>query len=184
MKITNLFTVKKITWFLYATILTLFIISIYSSINLYRIDKFNKDISTGNTPQLFKQSYEARFSTAFWLAKKEYFKEATVLFNNLEEDANKKHRSAVHYNVGNIFFIRGLKINGTSNSATVRDEAEYLLRQAKKAYVKSIKLDNTHWDARHNLDRLLTMLPDTPTPGVGESDSPGLIMGNIPIGLP
>jgi len=28
------------------------------------------------------------------------------------------------------------------------------------------------------------MLPATPTPGVGESDNPGLIMGNIPIGLP
>ena len=184
MRITNLFSVKKITWILFITILTLFVISIYSLINLYRIDKFNQDINTGTTPELFKQSYEARFSTAFWLAKKEYFKEATVLFNNLEEDTNKKYRSAVHYNVGNIFFIRGLKINGTSNSATVRDEAEYLLRQAKKAYIKSIKLDNTHWDARHNLDRILTMLPDTPTPGVGESDSPGLIMGNIPIGLP
>jgi len=28
------------------------------------------------------------------------------------------------------------------------------------------------------------MLPPDPTPGVGESDSPGLIMGNIPVGLP
>jgi mxaK protein len=66
----------------------------------------------------------------------------------------------------------------------VRDEAEYLFRQAKVAYVASLKLDNSHWGTRHNLDRLLTMLPATPTPGVGESDNPGLIMGNIPIGLP
>jgi mxaK protein len=28
------------------------------------------------------------------------------------------------------------------------------------------------------------MLPPDPTPGVGDSDSPGLIMGNIPVGLP
>ena len=67
---------------------------------------------------------------------------------------------------------------------TVRDEAEYLLRQAKTAYQQSLRLDNSNWGARHNLDRLLTMLPGTPTPGVGESDTPGLIMGSIPVGLP
>mgnify|MGYP001212962335 FL=1 len=184
MKIIRIFTVKKITWLLYIALFGFTILSIYSIINFYQINKFNKDINKGITPELFKQSYEARFSTAFWLAKKEYFKEATILFNNLQEEANNKYKSAIHYNIGNIFFIRGLKINGTSNSTVVRDEAEYLLMQAKKAYIKSIKLDNTHWDAKHNLDRLLTILPDSPTPGVGESDSPGLIMGNIPIGLP
>jgi len=110
------------------------------------------------------------------------FKESTILFNNLLDEANEDQQSAIHYNIGNIFFKRGLIINGTS--MTVRDEAEYLLRQAKKAYVQSLKLNNTHWDAKHNLDRLLTMLPGDPTPGVGDSDSPGLIMGNIPVGLP
>ena len=88
----------------------------------------------------------------------------------------------MQYNLGNIFFLRGLAING--RDLTVRDEAVYLLTQAKTAYMQSLRLDNEHWDARHNLDRILTMLPSEPTPGVGESDSPGLIMGNIPVGLP
>jgi len=66
----------------------------------------------------------------------------------------------------------------------VGKETEYLLRQAKNLYQQAVRLDNTHWDARHNLDRLILLLPGTPTPGVGESDSPGLIMGNIPVGLP
>ena len=87
-------------------------------------------------------------------------------------------------NIGNIFFERGLFINGTSNDNKVRAEAEYLFRQAKKAYEQSLKYDNSHWDSKHNLDRLLTLLPNEPTPGVGDSDSPGLIMGNIPVGLP
>jgi hypothetical protein len=34
------------------------------------------------------------------------------------------------------------------------------------------------------MDRVITLLPENPTPGVGDSDSPGLIMGNIPTGLP
>ncbi len=56
-------------------------------------------------------------------------------------------------------------------------KTEYLLRQAKKSYIQSIKASNVHWDTKHNLDRLLTMLPSDPTPGVGDSDSPGLING-------
>ncbi len=66
----------------------------------------------------------------------------------------------------------------------MRDETEYLLRQAKNAYQLALRLDNTHWDTRHNLDRVMMMLPATPTPGAGESDTPGLIMGKIPVGLP
>jgi mxaK protein len=50
--------------------------------------------------------------------------------------------------------------------------------------MQSLRLDNAHWDARHNIDRVIAMLPAEPVPGVGEGDSPGLIMGNIPVGLP
>jgi len=116
------------------------------------------------------------------LAKKERYKEATLLFTQALPKADASQKSAISYNIGNMFFLRGLAINGTNS--TVRDEAEYLLRQARAAYISSLKNESNHWDARHNLDRLLTMLPGTPTPGVGESDTPGLIMGNIPVGLP
>ena len=104
------------------------------------------------------------------------------MFTQLLPDANLIQRSAIQYNLGNIFFRRALAISGSN--MTVRDEAEYLLRQAHSAYVQSLKQDNSFWDARHNLDRVLMMLPSTPTPGAGESDTPGLIMGNIPVGLP
>ena len=106
------------------------------------------------------------------------------LFNNLSKEGTDDQKSAVYYNIGNIYFKRGLLVNGTSNSSTVRDEAEYLMRQAKKAYEQSLAFNNNHWDVKHNLDRVLTMLPKDPTPGIGDSDSPGLIMGNIPVGLP
>jgi hypothetical protein len=48
----------------------------------------------------------------------------------------------------------------------------------------SIKIDNHAWDVKHNLDRVLMILPANPAPGVGDSESPGLILGNIPVGLP
>ena len=183
MKFLNqLFTIK------YITVIALFIafLSILSvvlnSFYLYKIHKFNEQIFKGESPSSFEQSFEARFSVAYWLAKKEVFKEATILFNNLMKEADDDQKSALQYNIGNIFFKRGLIIRGTN--ITVRDETEYLFQQANKAYRQSLKFRPYYMDAKHNLDRLLTMLPTDPTPGIGDSDSPGLIMGNIPVGLP
>jgi len=181
-KFYRFFTVKKLTW-LFALIAIVAAASVvYNFSRMQQIAAFNEAISAGKPPRSDLQSFEAKFATAYWLAKNERYKEATLLFNKALNGANAEQKAAIHYNLGNIFFLRGLIINGTS--MTVRDEAEYLLRQAKTAYLQSLRLDNSNWGARHNLDRLLTMLPATPTPGVGESDTPGLIMGNIPVGLP
>lgn len=181
-KLSQFFTAKKLTWLFILIVVVATASAIYNFTRIQQIAAFNQAISEGKPPKTDLQSFEARFSTAYWLAKGERYKEATLLFNKALNRATPEQKAAIHYNLGNIFFLRGLIINGTS--MTVRDEAEYLLRQAKTAYQQSLRLDNSNWGARHNLDRLLTMLPGTPTPGVGESDTPGLIMGNIPVGLP
>ncbi len=181
-KIMRFFTVKKLTWLLIIIASISVISSAYFYYRIKQIDAFNLAVSMGQPPKTDLQSFEAKFSTAFWLAKNERYKEAILLFNKALNNANTKQKAAIQYNLGNIFFRRGLAVNGAN--MTVRDEAEYLFRQAKTAYQQSLRLDNSYWDARHNLDRILTMLPGTPTPGVGESDTPGLIMGSIPVGLP
>ncbi len=178
----RMFTVKKLTWLLLIVAVSSAVSAAYHFNRIRQIDAFNAAISEGKTPKTDTQSFEAKFSTAYWLAQNERYKEATLLFNKALNIANNEQKAAIQYNLGNIFFKRGLIINGTS--MTVRDEAEYLFRQAKTAYQLSLRMDPSNWGARHNLDRLLTMLPATPTPGVGESDTPGLIMGNIPVGLP
>lgn len=181
-RIARFFTVKKLTWLLVITAVTAAICSGYYFNRIQQIEAFNEAILAGKPPKTDLQSFEAKFSTAYWLAQNERYKEATLLFNKALNGATTEQKAAIQYNLGNIFFRRGLIINGTN--MTVRDEAEYLFRQAKTAYQQSLRLDDSNWGARHNLDRLLTMLPATPTPGVGESDTPGLIMGNIPVGLP
>ncbi len=175
-------TSKKITWLLLAiTIAAIFYISLETK-RIHEIEAFNKAVTEGRTPETDQESFEAKFATAYWLAKKERFKEAALIFSNLLPKAQPKQKAAIYHNIGNIYFLRGLAINGTNN--TVRDEAEYLLRQAKASYVNSLKIDNANWKTKHNLDRILTMLPSTPTPGVGGDEKAGLIMGNIPVGLP
>jgi hypothetical protein len=150
---------------------------------IHQINAFNQAVSIGKTPQTDRQSFEARFSTAYWLAKNERFKEATLLYSQLTEKGSASQRAAVHHNIGNMFFLKSLQVSG-GNDPKIRDEVEYLLTQAHSSYKQALKLDNSNWGTRRNLDRVITLLPETPTPGVGESDSPGLIMGNIPVGLP
>ncbi|HEY8354150.1 MAG TPA: hypothetical protein VIK69_03970 [Methylophilaceae bacterium] len=175
-------SVRKVTWTLAILATASTLTAAYAWNRIQQIRDFNRAILAADTPATDRQSYEAKFATAYWLARGERYKEATMLFQQLAEKGDLNQRSAVHHNLGNIFFLRGLAVNG--NGMTVRDESEYLFRQAKGAYMQSVKLDNSHWDTRHNLDRVIGMLPEIPTPGVGESDNPGLIMGNIPVGLP
>lgn len=177
------FTVKHWT-------LLLTTIAILSSLGLAQqwnrarqIEAFNEAISTGKNPKTDQQSFEAKFSTAYWLAKNERYKEATLLYSQLAQSGTASQKSAVYHNIGNIFFLKALQVGG-GNDRVIRDEVEYLLTQAHGAYKQSLKLDNGNWGTRRNLDRVISLLPETPTPGVGESDSPGLIMGNIPVGLP
>lgn len=176
------FTTTKLTWLLAIVAITSAVSISYEVNRIHQIKAFNAAISHGKPPKTDTQSFEAKFATAYWLAKNERYKESTLLFTHLAENATAKQKAAILYNVGNIFFLRGIAINGTNG--TVRNETEYLFTQAKTSYLQSLRLDNDHWDVRHNLDRILTIVRGDATPGVGESDTPGLIMGNIPVGLP
>jgi len=181
-KLAQLFTVKKLTWTFAVIAFICLAGSVVTFKRIKQIDAFNHALITGNPPETDKESFEAKFATALYLAKKERYKESTLLFNALMSKGNTEQKSAVQYNLGNIFLLRANAISG--NTASVHQEADYLLLQAKAAYISSLKLDHTQWDAKHNLDRLLGLLPEHPTPGAGEGDKAGLIMGNIPVGLP
>lgn len=181
-KLANFLTVKKLTWLFTAIALVCLTGSMLTYSRIRQIDAFNQAITSGKTPETDKESFEAKFATALYLAKKERFKEATLLFTALMPKANLQQKAALQYNIGNIFLLRANAMGG--RGASIQQETEYLLLQSKAAYVASLKLDNTQWDAKHNLDRLLGLLPEHPTPGVGEGDKAGLIMGNVPVGLP
>ncbi|NOT15599.1 MAG: hypothetical protein HOP21_08525 [Methylotenera sp.] len=176
-------SVKKLT-----VLLTLIAIATatglaYEYNRIRQIEAFNSAVTTGKNPQTDKQSYEAKYATAYWLAKNERFKEATLLYSQLTQKGTPSQKAAVQHNIGNMFFLKALQVSG-GNDTKIRDEVEYLLMQAHSSYKQALIQDNSHWGTRRNLDRVITLLPENPTPGVGDSDSPGLIMGNIPNGLP
>ncbi len=155
----------------------------YSWQRIQQVEAFNEAVSTAKSPQTDRQSFEAKYAVAYWLGKNERFKESTLLYTKLIDQANAAQRAAILHNVGNMFFLRAIQMTGGNDNST-RDEIEYLLSQAANSYKTALKADNSNWGTRRNYDRVLGLLPEKPTPGVGESDNPGLIMGNIPNGLP
>ena len=136
----NLFSTKKLTWIFALFLLISLGVFIKQWIELKNIQVFNRDIAEGKSPSMFINSFEARYATAYWLTTKERYKEANILFTNLLPIASPSQKAAIQYNIGNIFFKRALAINGTD--MTVKNETEYLFRQAKAAYMLSIKIDN------------------------------------------
>lgn len=167
---------------LFAALLTGVAGAALQAFDMHRMDSFNQAISAGKSPDHDKLRFEAKYAAAYWLAKSGRYQDATQLFTQLMEvGGNAEQMAAVQYNLGNIFFLRGLLVN--RSGGIVHDEAEYLLTQAKMAYQQSLRLDNTHLDARHNLDRVLSLLPEDSNPK-DEQDKLGIIMGNLPVGLP
>lgn len=179
----NFLSVKKLSWMLTVIAVSSAVAISFELNRVRQINAFNKAVSAGKNPQTDKQSFEAKYSTAYWLARNERYKESTLLYSQLTQKGDPSQRAAVHHNIGNMFFLKSLQVSG-GNDPKIRDEVEYLLTQAHSSYKQALKLDNSNWGTRRNMDRVITLLPETPTPGVGESDSPGLILGNIPNGLP
>ena len=150
--------------------------------HLYAIEQFNKAVQSGGKPSNADFKFEAKYAAAYGLARSGRYQDATQLFGQLmESHGSASQISAVQYNLGNIFLIRGLMVH--RNNGVVKDEAEYLINQARMAYQQSLRLDNSHMDARYNLDRALSLLPENPV-AHDDQDKLGIVMGNIPTGLP
>ncbi len=150
--------------------------------HLYTIEQFNRALTNNGKVNNSDFKFEAKFASAYQLAKSGRYQDASQLFGQLMEmKATKSQVSAVQYNLGNIFLTRGLLVN--HNGDAVKDEAEYLITQAKMVYQQSLRLDNNHIDAKYNLDRVLRLLPEN-TIAKDEQDQLGIVMGSIPSGLP
>ena len=154
---------------------------------LYNIEQFNLAASTNSKMNNEDYKFETKFANAYYLAKRGRFQDASQLFGQLMEmPATNLQISAVQYNLGNIFLLRGLLVNHSANKGAngeVKDEAEYLINQAKMTYQQSLRLDHQLTDAKYNLDRVLRLLPENST-AKNDQDQLGIVMSNIPSGLP
>ncbi len=154
--------------------------------HLYTIEQFNNAVLSNSKVSNNDYKFETKFATAYQLARNGRYQDASQLFGQLMEmQGTKSQKAAVQYNLGNIILLRGLLVNHNleGGNGEVRDEALYLINQAKLAYQQSLRLDNRLIDAKYNLDRVLRLLPEDQL-AKDDQDELGIVMGNIPSGLP
>ena len=89
-------SVKKLTWLLIAIAIAAALGAAFELNRVRQINAFNLAVSTGKTPQTDKLSFEAKYATAYWLAKNERYKESSLLFLQLAEKGTPAQRAAVH----------------------------------------------------------------------------------------
>ncbi|NCA27315.1 MAG: hypothetical protein EBU69_04540, partial [Methylophilaceae bacterium] len=78
---------KALTWLLIILAIASVAGGAYEVKRIRQINAFNQAILNAKAPLTDTQSFEAKFATAYWLAKNERFKEATLLYTHLLEHA-------------------------------------------------------------------------------------------------
>ncbi len=102
-----------------------------------------------------------RFAAA-WLAHQQgEFKAARAAYSELEHAADPVLRVAAMYNLGNTYLQQAARFDPVSDA----DRILPLVEMAKASYRSALALDSEHWNARHNLEKALLLVPD-PDPKV------------------
>ena len=73
-KLAQFISVKKLTWAFTIIALVGLVGSILTYKRIQQLDAFNLAVSTSKTPESDKESFEAKFATALYLAKKSVIK--------------------------------------------------------------------------------------------------------------
>ncbi|MCP5201473.1 MAG: MxaK protein [Gammaproteobacteria bacterium] len=84
------------------------------------------------------------------------FQQARQLYSRLERSAPPPLRATTHYNIGNTYLEQAAAIDREAEA----DRAVPLVELAKASYREALRLDDTLWDARYNLERALELSPD------------------------
>ena len=87
-------SVKKLTIILSGLALLSAAGAAYEMKRIKEIRNFNQAVLKAESPKTDRQSFEAKFATAYWLASNERYKESTLLFTQLLPDAD---TTGTHY---------------------------------------------------------------------------------------
>jgi mxaK protein len=173
---------RRLNLLLVALLLAGLAATLIAGLRLHEIATVNAALRGAGTADAAAYPFEARFAAAYRLAQQGRYADAARILGQLQESAaGPQQAAAVQYNLGILFLSRGLPVH--RNGETVRDEAEYLLNQARIAFQQTLRINPEAEEARYCLDWVLSLLPETPA-GADTADKPGVVMGSVPAGLP
>jgi mxaK protein len=125
---------------------------------LKQMERWNHLIARGEVVSAGdKAPAEVRFASAYALSEKGDVEGALSLYRQIEDEAQLGLRIAAKYNSANLYLKQALALRGASEASGALPLAEL----AKEEYRDLLRLDNTDWDAKYNLERALRLAPES-----------------------
>lgn len=127
----------------------------YEGYALHKARSFNAALERGDFLQTDQRTARGRFAGAYALQQEGEFEKALTAYGEVNtRDA--ELAAAVTFNTANLYLRRALLLEGED----ARDLAIPLIELAKENYRDLLRSNSQHWDAKYNLERALSLLPE------------------------
>ena len=137
---------------------------VYELYQLMRAQRFNAALERGAFFEVGQRTVQGRFAKAYGLQQEGEFEQTLLAYGELESH-DAELAAAVKFNMANLYLRQALTLRGEQND----DLTIPLIELAKENYRELLRLNSQDWDAKYNLERALSLLPD-PAETDGEAD--------------
>lgn len=156
--------------------------SVYQGYQYWRAQQVNTALRQGQLVSDTHYPLQQKFSAAYAQGQKQDYKHAMQTYNQLlEVPITTRQQSMVHANIGYNMLKLGLSRRLNEDGSLI-DDSRYDITQAKSALEQSLRLAPDNVVAKFNLSVLLSLLPKNM--GNAEKEKSGVLLSNMPIGLP
>ncbi len=156
--------------------------SVYQGYQYWRAQQVNTALRQGQLVSDTQYPLQQKFSAAYAQGQKQDYKHAMQTYNQLlEMPIATRQQSMVHANIGYNMLKLGLSRRLNEDGSLI-DDSRYDITQAKSALEQSLRLAPDNVVAKFNLSVLLSLLPKNM--GNAEKEKSGVLLSNMPIGLP
>lgn len=128
---------------------------VYELYQLLSAQRFNAALERGAFLEAGQATVQGRFARAYGLQQQGEFEQALLAYAELEA-RDSELAAAARFNMANLYLRQGLTLGGEQND----DLAIPLIELAKETYRELLRLNSEDWDAKYNLERALSLLPD------------------------
>jgi len=129
----------------------------YELYQLTSAQRFNAALERGALFATGRGTLQGRFATAYGLQQQGQFEQALHAYAELDAQ-DPELAAAVRFNMANLYLRQALKLTDEQDE----DLAIPLIEMAKETYREVLRRNSGDWDAKYNLERALSLLPDPP----------------------
>jgi mxaK protein len=140
-----------------AILVALILAIAYDANRLTQDQRFNDGLAEGDTSSIGRpDDAYAQYAAAYELQQRQDFRKAVEAYAAVEAGPASRMHIDVKFNLANLYFRRALQLR----EAGSQDLAMPLIELAKQNYKEILRIEDGHWDAKHNLELALVLAPE------------------------